>query len=71
MGLVGDGAFSDAMIDLLLRQTLPRDAIAAAATPGGTGAVRQALNWRKWPIRQCVFLCRIQPGPTICQFSDT
>ena len=44
VGLVGDGAFSDAMIDLLLRQTLPRAAIAAAATPGGTGAVRQAFE---------------------------
>ena len=44
VGLVGDRAFSDAMIDLLLGQTLPREAIAAAATPGGTGAVRQAFE---------------------------
>lgn len=47
VGLVGDGAFSDAMIDLLLSQTVPRDAIAAAATPGGTGAVRQAFELAK------------------------
>ena len=44
VGLVGDVAFSDVMIDLLLGKTLPRDAIAAAATPGGTGAVRQAFE---------------------------
>ena len=44
VGLVGDVAFSDVMIDLLLGKTLPRDAIAAAATPGGTGAVRQGFE---------------------------
>ena len=47
VGLVGDSAFLEAMIDLLLGQTLPRDAIAAAATPGGTGAVRQAFELAK------------------------
>ena len=44
VGLVGDPAFSDAMISLLLADALPRNAIAAAATPGGTGAVRQAFE---------------------------
>lgn len=33
VGLVGDPAFSDAMISLLLAYALPRNAIAAAATP--------------------------------------
>ena len=47
VGLLGDSAFLEAMIDLLLGQTLPRDAIAAAATPGGTGAVRQAFELAK------------------------
>ncbi|SDE70698.1 aromatic amino acid transaminase [Limimaricola pyoseonensis] len=42
--LAGDPAFSDAMIDLVLADTLPRDRIAAIATPGGTGAVRQAFE---------------------------
>lgn len=43
-GLVGDPAFSDAMIDLVLGGAVPRDTVAAAATPGGTGAVRQAFE---------------------------
>ncbi len=44
VGLVGDVAFSDSMIDLLLADTLGRSNIASAATPGGTGAVRQAFE---------------------------
>jgi len=43
-GLLGDPAFADAMIDLVLSDALPRENIAAAATPGGTGAVRQAFE---------------------------
>lgn len=43
-GLAGDPAFSDAMIDLVLGGTIARDRIAAVATPGGTGAIRQALE---------------------------
>jgi len=43
-GLAGDPAFADAMIDLVLGGAVPRDKIAAAATPGGTGAVRQAFE---------------------------
>ena len=42
--LAGDPAFADAMIDLVLADTLPRDRVAAVATPGGTGAVRQAFE---------------------------
>ena len=44
VGLVGDPAFSDAMINLILGDALSRETIAAAATPGGTGAVRQAFE---------------------------
>lgn len=43
-GLAGDPAFADAMIDLILADTVARDRIAAIATPGGTGAIRQALE---------------------------
>jgi len=38
--LIGDPAFHDAMIDLLLAGTVDRAGIAAAAATGGTGAVR-------------------------------
>lgn len=44
VGLAGDPAFSDAMIDLVLGSTVARERIAAVATPGGTGAIRQALE---------------------------
>ena len=46
-GLAGDPAFADAMIDLVLAGTVDRDRIAAVATPGGTGGVRQALEFLK------------------------
>ena len=44
VGLAGDPAYSDAMIKLILADTVERGNIAAAATPGGTGAVRQAFE---------------------------
>lgn len=44
VGLLGDPAFSDGMIDLILGDAVGRANIAAAATPGGTGAVRQAFE---------------------------
>jgi aromatic-amino-acid transaminase len=44
VGLAGDPAFGDAMIRLVLDDAVPRDTVAAAATPGGTGAVRQAFE---------------------------
>ncbi len=44
-GLAGDIGFSDAMIDLVLDKAVTRDQVAAAATPGGTGAVRQAFDF--------------------------
>ena len=43
-GLAGDPAYADAMAALVLGDAVPRGAIAAAATPGGTGAVRQAFE---------------------------
>lgn len=43
-GLAGDPAFADAMIKLVLDGVVARDRIAAVATPGGTGAVRQAFE---------------------------
>ncbi|WP_298840171.1 amino acid aminotransferase [uncultured Roseobacter sp.] len=43
-GLAGDPAFGDAMVRLVLADTVARDNIAAVATPGGTGAVRQAFE---------------------------
>jgi aromatic-amino-acid transaminase len=42
--LTGDPAFSDGMIQMVLGDAVPRGAVAAAATPGGTGAVRQAFE---------------------------
>ena len=44
VGLTGDPAFSDGMIQMVLGDVVPRGAVAAAATPGGTGAVRQAFE---------------------------
>ena len=44
VGLAGDPAYSEAMCDLLLADSVDRARLAAAATPGGTGAVRQAFE---------------------------
>lgn len=44
VGLVGDPAYSDAMIELILGGAVDRNKVGAAATPGGTGAVRQAFE---------------------------
>lgn len=42
--LTGDPAFSDAMRDLILGDAIGADRVAAAATPGGTGAIRQGME---------------------------
>ncbi|RXV63299.1 aromatic amino acid aminotransferase [Roseovarius sp. A46] len=42
--LAGDPAFTDAMAGLVLGDAVPRDNVATLATPGGTGAVRQAFD---------------------------
>ena len=44
VGLAGDPAFSDAIISLVLGNSIPRNSIASAAPPGGTGAVRQGFE---------------------------
>jgi len=42
--LAGDPAFTGAMADLVLGDAVSRDNVATLATPGGTGAVRQAFD---------------------------
>lgn len=42
--LAGDPAFADALIPLVLGPSVPRARVAAVATPGGTGAVRQGFE---------------------------
>lgn len=42
--LAGDPAFADAMVGLVLGDAVPRASVAAVGTPGGTGAVRGALE---------------------------
>ena len=44
VGLAGDPAFGDAMVELVLGDSVARENVAAAATPGGTGAIRQAFE---------------------------
>ena len=44
VNMAGDPAFADAMINLVLDDTIARDRIAAVATPGGTGAIRQGFE---------------------------
>jgi aspartate aminotransferase len=44
VALTGDPGFADAMVKLVLGDAVARDKVAAAATPGGTGAVRQAFE---------------------------
>jgi len=43
-GLAGDPAFSEAMRSLILADSVDAGRVAAVATPGGTGAVRQGLE---------------------------
>ncbi|MEO0487721.1 MAG: amino acid aminotransferase [Pseudomonadota bacterium] len=43
-GLAGEPAFADAMVDLVLGDAVDRSKVAAVATPGGTGAIRQAFE---------------------------
>ncbi|ADO41666.1 aromatic amino acid transaminase [Ketogulonicigenium vulgare] len=42
--LSGDQVFIDAMVDLVLDGAVARGRVAGIATPGGTGAIRQALE---------------------------
>ncbi|WP_108483682.1 aromatic amino acid transaminase [Oceaniglobus ichthyenteri] len=43
-GLLGDPAYTDALRDMILGDAVPGDRVSCAATPGGTGAIRQALE---------------------------
>jgi aromatic-amino-acid transaminase len=43
-GLAGDPAFGAAMRDLVLGTSVAAERVAVVATPGGTGAIRQALE---------------------------
>ncbi len=43
-GLAGEADFHDAMICLVLGDSVPRERVAAAHTPGGTGAIRTILE---------------------------
>ncbi len=43
-GLAGEPAYAAAMQALLLDGVVPNDRLSAVATPGGTGAIRQALE---------------------------
>ncbi|GIT91123.1 aromatic amino acid aminotransferase [Jannaschia pagri] len=43
-GLAGDPAYADALSDLVLGDARPEGRLAAVATPGGTGAIRQGLE---------------------------
>lgn len=44
VGLAGDPGFCDAMVSLVLGDAISREQVAAVATPGGTGAVRQGFD---------------------------
>lgn len=44
VGLIGDPAYRDALAGLILGDAVPHANIAGAATPGGTGAVRQCFE---------------------------
>ncbi len=44
VALIGDGGFHTAMADLVLDDSVARDRVSFAATPGGTGAIRQILE---------------------------
>ena len=44
VALLGDPGFHDVMVDLILGDAVPRENVAAVATPGGTGAVHHGLE---------------------------
>ena len=64
VGLAGDPAFSNCMIDLVLNGVVSQDKLAAVATPGGTGAVRQALELIKMAGSDTTIWLSIPPGRT-------
>ncbi|MCY4153265.1 MAG: aspartate/tyrosine/aromatic aminotransferase [Aestuariivita sp.] len=42
--LAGEQQFNDAMVELILGDAIEREQVASVATPGGTGAIRQAFE---------------------------
>jgi aspartate/tyrosine/aromatic aminotransferase len=48
VGIPGDPAYLEAMRGLILGDVVPASRVAACATPGGTGAVRQVLEMTRW-----------------------
>ncbi len=50
-GLAGDPAYSAVMRELILADSVSADRVAAVATPGGTGAVRQGLELMQYADR--------------------
>ncbi len=44
VGIIGDGAYNAAMRNLILGASVANDRVSSAATPGGTGACRQAFE---------------------------
>ena len=50
-GLAGDPAYSAVMRELILANSVSADRVAAVATPGGTGAVRQGLELMQYADR--------------------
>ncbi len=50
-GLAGDPAFATVMRSLILADSVDADRVAAVATPGGTGAIRQGLELMQYADR--------------------
>ena len=48
VGISGDPVFLEAMRGLILGDVVPAARVAACATVGGTGAVRQVLEMTRW-----------------------
>lgn len=55
VGILGDLSFVDAIADLALGDAVPRERLAGAQTPGGTGAIRQL----------CELVKRANPAATV------
>ncbi len=61
VGILGDLSFIDAMADLAFGDSVPRDRLSGAQTPGGTGAIRQL----------CELIKRSNPGATVWHSDPT
>ena len=61
VGVLGDLGFVDALADLALGSAVPRDRLAGAQTPGGTGAIRQLFE----------LVRRAAPGATVWHSDPT